>query len=102
MSEFRWRRRHPDTGSAVEEWNMQVRYDGHKTFMWNQWIVRWFPKLKKWRVQCLQPQGRTRDGHEYLKRVTLAEFPCDNLVMAFVGEEARAYAETTWRLKHVD
>lgn len=100
MAEFRWKLRHPETGSAIEEWVMQVKYDGDKTFTWAQWTVRWFPKLKKWRVLQLQHAGKTRTGQEYLKAVTLAEFPCDNLVMAFVGEEARAFAETTWRLKH--
>lgn len=100
MSEFRWKLRHPDTGSAIEEWSMQVKYDGHKTFTWSQWVVRWFPKLKRWRVQHLQKTGTTHNRPEYLNRVTLAEFPCDPLVMAFVGEEARAFAETTWRLKY--
>ena len=100
MSEFRWKLRHPDKGSAIEEWVLARRPDGTMSFAWTQYVVRWFPKLKRWRVQEMVRTGTTRTGQEYLKRVTLAEFPCDNLVMAYVGEEARAFAETTWRLKH--
>lgn len=100
MSEFRWKQRHHETGSAIEEWIMQVKHDGHRTFSWAKWTVRWYPKLKKWRVHQMLPGGKTRIGQDYLKLVTIAEFPCDPFAMAFVGEEARAFAETTWRLKH--
>lgn len=102
MIEIRWRQRHIEEGSQVAEWTMGAKRP-RSSWSFAGVSVRWFPRLKVWRVLKLMQPARGYGAKGYLVRKLVAELPVafdDEFTREMVGEQARQLAETTWRLEN--
>lgn len=71
-------------------------------FTWTGVEVRWYPRLKVWRVLKLAPPQK-HHGKDHLVRELVAASPVEYdaaFTRELVGEQARQLAETTWRLEN--